>query len=98
LHLHALADSRWLWAALTLLAPAALLWLLPAEFPGGSGGPGLWLIILSAAMIAAMASAVIPLALKLTARAHSRGQCTACRQRLPPPVAGPPHHWQPGSF
>jgi hypothetical protein len=79
-------DSRWLWAALTLLAPAALLWVLPAEFPGGSWSrPGLWLITLSAAMIAAMTSAVIPLALKLTARAHSRGQCTACRR--PPAVS-----------
>jgi hypothetical protein len=88
-------DSRWLWAALTLLTPAALLWVLPSEFPGGSVRPGLWLITLSAAVIAATTAAVIPLALKLTARAHSRGQCTACRQRLPPPAAGPPHHWQP---
>jgi hypothetical protein len=91
-------DSRWLWAALTLLTPAALLWLLPAAFPAGSGGPGLWLITLFAAAIAAMTSAVIPLALKLTARAHSRGQCTACRPPLPPRTADPPHHWQPDSF
>jgi hypothetical protein len=90
-------DSRWLWAALTLLTPAALLWVLPSEFPGGSVRPGLWLITLFAAVIAATTAAVIPLALKLTARAHSRGQCTACRQRLPPPAAGPPHHWQPDS-
>jgi hypothetical protein len=89
-------DSRWLWAALILLTPAALLWLLPDAFPGG--GPGLWLIPLFAAMIAAMTSAVIPLALKLTARAHSRGQCIACPQPPPPRTAGPPHHWQPGSF
>jgi hypothetical protein len=90
-------DSRWLWAALTLLTPAALLWLLPAALPFG-GGPGLWLITLFAAVIAVMTSAAIPLALKLTARAHSRGQCTACRQRLPPPAAGPPPRWQPDSF
>ena len=90
-------DSRWLWAALTLLTPAALLWVLPAEFPGRAV-PGLWLITLFAAVIAAMTAAVIPLALKLTARAHSRGQCTACQQPPPPRTAGPPHHWQPDSF
>jgi hypothetical protein len=91
-------DSRWLWAALTLLTPAALLWLLPAAFPGGSGGPRPWLITLFAAVIAAMTSAVIPLALKLTARANSPGRCTACGQPLPPRAAGPPQHWQPDSF
>lgn len=90
-------DSRWLWAALTLLTPAALLWLLPAEFPGGSIRPGLWLITLFAAVIAAMTAAVIPVALKLTARAHSPGRCTACRQPPPPRSAGPPHHRQPDS-
>jgi hypothetical protein len=70
-------DSRWLWAALTLLTPAALLWLLPAAFPGGGGLRAWWLITLFAAAITAITSAVIPLALKLTARAHSRGRCTA---------------------
>lgn len=71
-------DSRWLWAALTLLTPAALLWLLPAVFPDGTSGRWRWLIILFAAAVAATTSAVIPLALKLTARAHSQGRCTAC--------------------
>jgi hypothetical protein len=84
-------DSRWLWAALTLLTPAALLWLLPAAFPGGGGLRWWWLITLSAAMIAAMTSAVIPLALKLTARAHSRGHCPACRP------GGPAQIW-PGAL
>lgn len=94
-------DGRGLWAAVLLLPPAALLWLLPWAYP--LGGSGDWLVAITAAAVAAAVIAVILLVVKLTAllapkvsavlaawlaeRGHSQGQCTACGQPLPPGVA-----------
>jgi hypothetical protein len=73
-------DSTGLWAALLLLTPAALVYMLPHDY--SSGGYQLWQVTTRAAVVTLLGGLLVALAVKLAGR-RAPGSCPACGQPLP---------------
>jgi hypothetical protein len=80
-------DSTGLWAALLLLTPATLVYMLPHDYP--TGGYQLWQVTTRAAVVMVLGGLLVALAVKLAGR-RAPGSCPACGQPLP--GAGPAIH------
>jgi hypothetical protein len=73
-------DSTGLWAALLLLTPATLVYMLPHDY--SSGGYQLWQVTTRAAVVTLLGGLLVALAVKLAGR-RAPGSCPACGQPLP---------------
>lgn len=73
-------DSTGLWAALLLLTPATLVYMLPHDY--SSGGYQLWQVTTRAAVVTLLGGLLVALAVKLAGR-RVPGSCPACGQPLP---------------
>jgi hypothetical protein len=73
-------DSTGLWAALLLLTPAALVYLLPHDYP--TGGYQLWQVTTRAGVVTVLGGLLVALAVKVAGR-RAPGSCPACGQPLP---------------
>src|ERR1019366_5451968 len=73
-------DSSGLWAALLLLTPATLVYMLPHDYP--TGGYQLWQVTTRAAVVTLLGGLLVALAVKVAGRRAS-GSCPACGQPLP---------------
>ena len=80
-------DSSGLWAALLLLTPATLVYMLPHDY--SSGGYQLWQVTTRAAVVTVLGGLLVALAVKVAGR-RAPGSCPACGQPLP--GAGPAIH------
>ena len=80
-------DSSGLRAALLLLTPATLVYMLPHDYP--TGGYQLWQVTTRAAVVTLLGGLLVALAVKVAGR-RAPGSCPACGQPLP--GAGPAIH------
>jgi hypothetical protein len=73
-------DSSGLRAALLLLTPATLVYMLPHDYP--TGGYQLWQVTTRAAVVTLLGGLLVALAVKVAGR-RAPGSCPACGQPLP---------------